>query len=425
MTPSVTEASLEREVAAYAALETWALADRWRIYMRLRQEAPVFAVGNSLLVSRYDDICDVLLDHDRVRNGAPSRGVPSDVLERLTRHERAMLDDIVNWEERWLTSANGVRHADLRSLGTRVFAPRAIREMRDRIQEIVNEMLSRMAPRSTVEFISGFAYQLPLTVISEILDIPVEMRQPLHETWRGMMPARTGLAWRTQLPLGLESAHAHFMSMKRQVKSLLDFRDGAQTTEIMTNLLAARADGADEDDILVLIQILVSAGHQTTEDLLGNGVHALLTHPEQWDRLCEDPGLAPAAVEEILRYSSPSQDIERFADSQFTLRGVPVDPDQHLTLLLGSANRDSSVFRDPETFDITRDDAKAHVAFGRGPHFCLGAALSRMEGAIALEWLARRFPNLRLVDDTPRWIPSTHLLGLEALHLALGPDRGV
>jgi cytochrome P450 len=418
----VTEAPpLADEITAYASLEPAALADRWRIYRRLREESPVHEVGGSVLITTHEDVCRVLGDHARVHNGAPSRGVSEAVLGRLTRAERALLDDIVDWEERWLTAANGARHDELRALGTRVFAARAIAEMRDRVAEVVDELLTELAARSAVDFVTEFAYRLPLTVISEILDIPDELRGPLHEAWVGMMPARTGLAWRSNLPRDLEDAHRHFKAMERLVKELLDLRSSGPTTEIMRNIVEARSAGADEKDLLVLIQILVSAGHQTTQDLVAGGLHALLTERDQWRRLCEEPSRAADADEEILRYRSPSQDIERFAAAPFELRGVHVPRGRHITVLLGSANRDPAVFRDPDVFDIGRSDARSHVAFGRGPHYCLGAALSRMEGTLALEALARRFPDAELLDEEPQWIASTHLLGLSVLQVSLTP----
>jgi cytochrome P450 len=415
--------SLHEAVEHYAGLEQPALRDRWSLYARLREEAPAYRFGNTVLLSRYVDIAELLLD-ERVRNGAPSHGVPPTVRDRLTDEERTMLADIVDWEERWLTSANGARHAELRGLGTRVFAPRAIVDMRERVEAIVEGMLDQLAGTPSVEFISGFAYRLPLTVISEILDIPPEMRQPLHETWVGMMPARTGVAWRTGLPRDLAETHGHFMAMRRQLAELLARRRGTETTQIMQNIVDAHADGADELDLLVLIQILVSAGHQTTEDLLGNGMHALLTSREQWELLCADPARAANAVEEILRFRSPSQDIERFAAVDLTLHGLEIAADEHLTLVLGSANHDPAAFVEPDRFDIERDDARKHIAFGRGPHFCLGAALSRLEATVALPIIARRFPDVELLREEPDWLPTTHLLGLTSLPLALGRDRG-
>ncbi|HEY2569921.1 MAG TPA: cytochrome P450 [Solirubrobacteraceae bacterium] len=417
---------LEGEVAAYAGLERWALADRWRIYARLREEAPVYGFGNSALITRYDDVIAVLMDKERVHNGGPSHGVPADVLARLSAGERELLDEIIDWEERWLTSVNGARHTELRGLGQRIFSPRVIPDMRERAVELTALMLDEIAARATVELISEFAYKLPLTMISEILDIPEELREPLHRTAKGMMVARTGLAWRMQLPQGLEQAHRHFMEMKRLILEVLELRRRApDTTPLMRNMLdALDDDGVSDDDVIVLMQLLITAGHRTTTDLLGNAMHALLTHRDQWQLLCSEPARIADAVEEVLRYRSPGQDVERFANAPFSLRGVDIEQGRHLTIIVGAANFDQRHFVDPDRFDIARPDSRAHVSFGRGPHFCLGNALARLEGQIAIGAIAARFPDAELVDEEPDWAPNTHLLGLSTLELALGPDRG-
>jgi cytochrome P450 len=417
---------LEVEVAGYAALERWALADRWRIYARLRDEAPTYRFGNSVLVTRYDDVIALLMDRERVHNDGPSHSVPAEVLARLTAGERELLDEIIDWEERWLTSVNGARHTELRGLGQRIFSPRVIPDMRAHAAELTARMLDEIAGRPTVEFISDFAYKLPLTMISDILDIPVELREPLHRTAKGMMVARTGLAWRMQLPQGLEQAHWHFMEMKRLILEVLELRRrSTETTPLMRNMLEALDDDrVNDDDVIVLMQLLITAGHRTTTDLLGNAMHTLLTHRDQWRLLCSEPDRIGDAVEEVLRYRSPGQDVERFANAPFNLRGVDIEAGEHLTIIVGAANFDEEHFVDPARFDIARSDSRAHVSFGRGPHFCLGNALARLEGQTALAAIAARFPDAELVDPEPDWAPNTHLLGLSTLELALGPGRG-
>jgi cytochrome P450 len=422
----VTVAPLESEVAAFVRLEPAALAGRWRIYARLRAEAPAFEYGNSVLITRYEDVVALLTDRDRVHNGGPSHGVPREVLERLTPAEHGMLAEIIDWEERWLTSANGQRHVELRDLGRRIFSPRAIADMHARTVELTEALLDQISGRDTVELVSDLAYKLPLAIISEILDIPVDLREGFHATAAGMRVARTGLAWRTQLPRNLEAAHHHFMEMRRRIVEVMDLRRGSATTPMMQNMLEAAADSrASLDDVIVMMQLLVTAGHHTTTDLLGNGMHALMTHREQWERLCASPELnAPTAVEEVLRYRSPAQDVERFAAADFELHGVEIARGRHLTIVVGSANFDDDVFADPERFDISRSGEAAHMAFGRGTHFCLGNALARMEGQIGLAAIARRFPDAELVEPEPEWAPNTHLLGLSRLPLRLGRDHG-
>jgi hypothetical protein len=214
------------------------------------------------------------------------------------------------------------------------------------------------------------------------------------------------------------------MEMRRLIRAAFDARRGTPTTPMMQNLLDAEADErVSTDDVIVLAQLLITAGHRTTTDLLGNGMHSLLTHPEQWRMLCEEPDRMPAVLEEVLRYRSPGQDVERFAAAPFTLRGVEVREGQHLTIIPGSANFDEDHFVDPERFDITREDSKNHVAFGRGPHYCLGNALAKLEGHTAIGAIARRFPDAKLVTPEPDWAPNTHLLGLSTLPLELGRDH--
>jgi cytochrome P450 len=412
--------SLEDAVAAYANLEDAAIADRWHLYGRLREEAPIFRFGRTVLVTRYDDVSRVLLD-DAVFHTppAPSLNVPEEAVGALNAGQRAMFDAIVDHESRWMVSANGERHARLRGLATRVFAPQAIASMRDRIDEVANGMLDRLT--GTIEFKREFANELPLTIISEVLDVPVEWRRPLYEAAHGIvMTARTGMGWRTRFPAGLEEAHGHFAEMRRVMRALLREKRDEPTTPILANLIAALDDGdVDEADVVVTMQLLFSAGHSTTRDLLTNGLHALLTNPEQWATLCDDPSLAPAAIEEILRYRAPGQDVERVARKPIVLQDFALDEGQHLTVVLGSANFDERSFADPERFDIGRSDAKRHLAFSRGVHFCVGAGLARMESTIALEALARRFPGTTLAGGDCRWLPNAHRLELSALPVGL------
>jgi len=422
----VMTSDLDSAVEAYASLDAHALADRWSLYARLRREAPVYRYGHTVLVTRYSDISDILADPVTFTNGGEGRdSLTPEVLRRLSSRERTMIAEIDDYHSHWLAAVDGQRHTELRAIGQRVFSPRALRNLEPRIQEIVDELLAAVEGRAQIEFVHDFAYRLPLTVICDILDVPDDLRGPLHETWLGMLPARTGLAWRNQLPLGLESANAKYHEFNRMLGELLDIRRGRPTTEIMSNLLAAEADpSVDDRDVIGLMMILFAAGHQTTADLLGSGLHALLTDRPQWELLCAEPDLVTNAVEEVLRYRSPSQDIaQRVVAVPTTVAGVPLDPGQHVTAVLGSANRDESVFEAPEVFDIRRTDANKHMAFGKGVHFCLGSPLSKMETKLALTAFAARYPDCELVDPEPAWMPNTHFLGLTEMQLVLDPAR--
>lgn len=415
--------SLVDDVTAYATLQPDALARRWAIFRRLREEAPLFAWDHTVLVTRYREVDEILTDPARFLNRASSSGVSAEVLARLTPEEARRFAAIVDNESHWMNSANGAAHAALRSLGIRVFTPRAIAGMEERIAAVVDTLLSEVDPDRFLDFRQEIAFRLPLIVISEIMGIPEEMRAPIHEAWVSVTPARTGLAWRSQLPRHLDQAYAGYQRLEGYMTRLIESNRERPSTPMMANLVAALEDpDTDFRDLIMLMQLLFSAGHQTTEDLLSNGVHALLTHPAQWAALRDDPELAAGAVEEILRFSSPGQDVERFAAHDMEMAGVPLAAGQQLTVAVGAANRDPEQFADPETFDIRRTDARRHLAFGKGPHFCLGAALSRMEGRIALAAIARRFPDIELASPVPDWLPTTHFLGLKELRLRMGRD---
>jgi cytochrome P450 len=419
-----TAAGMLDEVLALVAYEQAALDDRWPIYERLRSEAPVFFFRDTAFVSRYEDVSTVLMDDTHFHTGVWAEGpFARPVPGHLTESEQGKLRDILDYQSRWMTKSNGERHAQLRRIGTRVFSPRTIAAMDPRIEALALESLATLAERDSVEFISEFAYQLPLTIICEMLDIPEDEREPLHDLWV-MMTRFLGGEWRSRLPEHLDDVHESYRDMGRRLAEILDASRGRETTDLVSRLLAARDEEgsivSDADLISIVTQIL-TAGHQTTQDLLGNALHSLLTHPAEWEALCANPATAADAVEEVLRYRSPAQVVERIVVEDVELAGVPLAAGQHLTCLLGSANHDPDQFEGPERFDIDRMDVKKHLAFARGPHFCLGAALSRLEGRIVLQVLAERYPGTSLVDDEARWIPSLQLLGLRALPLRLAP----
>ncbi len=416
---------LTDDVARFAAHDPFVMADRFRVYERLRTEAPVYRFRDTVLVSRYATVSEILLDDERFASGRGHSG--RELPGGLTDAELSKVDEIVDFQSRWLTAANGQRHADLRRLSTRVFSARAIADMRSRIADLTEAMLTDLSSRSVVDFISQFAYKLPLTVVSDMLDIPVELREPLHKAWLGTSPFVGGIEWRRRLPERLDSVYESYAEMTRLLHGIIASREGRPTTDLLGKLLEAQsAESAfvTEDDVVAIVSQLLVAGHQTTQDLLGNGLHSLLTQRDQWRLLCEAPELIPNAVEEVLRFRSPTQTAERIAVGDVVLDGVEIAAGSHVTCLLGAANHDQEQFPDPQRFDVTRNNAKSQLSFGRGAHFCLGAALSRLEAAIVFGSLVRRFPDVDLVTNDVEWMPSVPLLGLTSLLVDLGPDHG-
>lgn len=307
-------------------------------------------------------------------------------------------------------------HTRIRRLVSRAFSARAVANLRSRTEEIAMELLDRMATRGrTGDLIADYAGPLPATVIAEMLGAPVEMREQFLSWGAGAaLSLDLGLSYRDfrRSERGLDALHAwmvgHFDHLREH-----------PSDTILSNLVRAHGDGAlSADELAVTGMLLLAAGFETTVNVIGNGVALLVAHPDQLAKLLDNPGSWPRAVEEILRYDSPVQRTGRIAQRETEVAGERVRAGTLVITLLGGANRDPAVFTDPHRFDITRANAGAHLAFSSGIHFCIGAALARMEGEIALRALFERFPDLRLAGP-PRRRPTRVLRGYESMPVAL------
>jgi cytochrome P450 len=304
-------------------------------------------------------------------------------------------------------------HTRLRKLVQPSFTASAIETLRPRIQQIADDLLDAVeaaaaergesAPDRKMELISQFAYPLPITVICEMLGIPPEDRERTRQWSENLLSA--------QSPERMEELGRNIGEFIAYLRDLFARKRETPDEDLISQLLQVEVDGdrLTEDEILAMVFILFVAGHITTVNLIGNGVFALLTHPEQASKLRSDPGLVANAIEEILRYYGPAETTTaRFAREDIELGGQAVAKGEPLLVVLAAADRDPTRFSDPQSFDITRDDANRHIAFGKGIHACLGAPLARLEGQIALETLFRRYPDLRLAvpESEITWAPS-------------------
>ena len=308
-------------------------------------------------------------------------------------------------------------HTRLRGLVSRAFTPRTVERLRPRIEAIVDEALERGAARGGMELVEELAYPLPVTVIAELLGVPAE-------DWPRFR------AWSAALVASLDPMSARD---DRSVAAMLEAREalGAYLSEVIalrrrepgedliSGLLSVEesGEGLSHLELVVMANLLLVAGHETTVNLIGNGVLALLRHPEQLALLRERPEIVGSAVEELLRWDSPVQLTARVALQPVELGGQLVEPGELVLALLGSANRDGDQFCDPDRLDLTRDP-NPHLSFGRGIHFCLGAPLARLEAQIAIGALVSRFPRLRLAGAVRRR-PTVTLRGLSRLPLLL------
>ncbi|MBT2676735.1 cytochrome P450 [Streptomyces sp. ISL-14] len=318
-------------------------------------------------------------------------------------------------------------HPRLRALISRAFAPRAVATLRTRIVEAVDRIITHAAPTGRMDIVADLARPLPLTIICDLLDVPQRDR-PALAAWSEPIAEAIG---NSRLDAdGNRAASQSMAHMLAYFRELLTRHGTPPAPHTLRALVTAQAQDTDQDfdELLANCALLLIAGHETTTHFIGNAALALLRHPDAADQLRRRPDLMPAAVEELLRYDAPVQLMLRRARQDLDLAGRTITEGQTVLLVCGAANRDPAVFPDPHVLDFERPGGR-HMAFGHGPHFCLGAALARLEGAIALEALLTRLPALRLDDTAPQWQRSLNFRGLTRLDVAFTPlsdghDRG-
>jgi pimeloyl-[acyl-carrier protein] synthase len=320
---------------------------------------------------------------------------------------------------RWMLFQDPPDHTRLRGLVQQAFTPRSVERLRDTIRTIVTASLDRLVGRPSFDFVAEFAAPLPVLVICELLGVPVEDRHRFTD-WSTTLAA--GLDHLTSPePGALRRGDLAAAGLTAYFHELLTRRRAAPADDLLSALLGAVEDGRrlSEDELLATCVLLLFAGHETTVNLLGNGLLALLRQPEQCRALRDEPNNAAAAVEELLRFDSPVQRTSRVALADVELgQGDRIRAGEPVVVLIGAANRDPAEFPDPDRLDLARPNAGRHLSFGAGIHYCLGGPLARLEAQIAMAELLRRLPHLRLLDDHVRWRPTFGLRGLQALPVA-------
>lgn len=391
-------------------------ANPYPFYARLRAEAPVARVKLpdkqiAWLVTRYDDVLAVLKDERFAKD--PRSALTPEQLARQPRIPRRF--EPLN---RNMLDVDGADHARLRALVHKAFTPGRIEAIRARIQSLTEELLDRVERNGRMDLIRDYALPLPTTIIAEMLGIPAQDRHKFHR-WSSTIISAGWSRWRTL------RAILPVMAFMTFIRKLLESRRAHPGDDLATALVQAEeaGDQLSGDEMMAMVFLLLIAGHETTVNLIGNGMLALLTHPAQMKMLQANSALMPSAVEELLRFESPLETAtERYAREDLPLCGATIPRGALVFAVLASANRDERQFSQPDTLDLAREDNK-HLAFRFGTHYCLGAPLARLEGRIALETLLRRFPDLRLARPAEklRWRRGIVLRGLEELPVALGP----
>jgi len=380
-------------------------ANPYPFYHRLRAADAVHQTPMGLWVlTRYDDVVTALRDPRFGREGFEQMlaAVYGDDTTNASRPRSMLFRDPPD-------------HTRLRGLVSQAFTPRVIERMRSHIQEIVDRLLDRAQNAKAMDVIEDLAYPLPVTVICEMLGVPTEahagIRQWSADIARSLdaigMPSDEGVVKRGRLAR---------QAMLDYFRGIIPERRQNPRDDLLSLLIAAEEQGdkLTEGELLITCNLLFVAGHETTVNLIGNGLFALLNHPDQLDKLRENPTLIPSVVEELLRYDSPVQRTARITNTDVELDGRKIAKGSMVIAAIGAANRDPAHFPDPDRLDITRRDNR-HIAFGFGIHFCLGAPLARLEGQIAIGTLLLRMPGLKLATSAPEWRESSTLRGLKAL----------
>jgi pimeloyl-[acyl-carrier protein] synthase len=380
-------------------------ANPYPFYRRLREEDPVHLSPLGVWVlTRYEDAVMVLRDPRFGREGiaelaearlGAARVRPTNARDMLFR--------------------DPPDHTRLRALVSRAFTPRVVEAMRPHIQEIVDGLLDRVEGARAMDVIEDLAYPVPVRVICEMLGVPPS-DQEVFRHWSAdiarsldaaLFPADSSIVTR-----GQEAGDA----LREYFRSLIAVRRKHPQPDLLSALIAAEEQGdkLSEAELLSTCVLLLIAGHETTVNLIGNGLLALLQHPVELRALADDPALIQTGVEELLRYDGPVQRTSRMTMADVEIGGKQISKGSVVVAAIGAANRDPAYFPDPERLDIARKDNR-HIAFGFGIHFCLGAPLARIEGQVAIGTLLRRMPALKLVSDTPEWRESSVLRGLKTL----------
>jgi cytochrome P450 PksS len=383
-------------------------ANPYPFYARLRAEAPVHRMKLSFwlptvwVVSRYADVLAVLKD-DRFSNDITSK-LPwtPHAMRPLTHH---------------MLNRDPPDHTRLRTLVNKAFTPAVVERLRGRVQGVCDELLEKAAARGRMELIADFALPLPLTIITDLLGVPKQDRRQFAGWSKRVSAATSGALW--DLIRGQPSL---FLSV-RYMRKLIALRRAEPGDDLVTALIKAEeaGDKLTEDELIGMIALLLVAGYETTINLVATGTLALIEHPEQRARFQREADLAESAVEELLRHVSPVDFAAiRVAREDVALAGAVIPRGAIVLASLTSANRDERQFKGPDELDLGRDSNR-HLAFGMGPHFCVGAPLARLEGQIALRTLFRRFPDLRLAvpPESLRWRRGLLFRGLETLPVQL------
>ncbi|AZK47583.1 cytochrome P450 family protein [Paenibacillus lentus] len=377
--------------------------DPFPTYAQLRDHQPImrmlFPDGQSgWIISRYEDAVLALKDPRFVKD-----------------MRNAGLDEDVIFIKDNMLFSDPPDHKRLRGLVQKAFTPQLISGMRGRIQQIADELLAAVEGKEAINLIDDYAFPLPIIVISEMLGVPQSDRDKFR-VWSNALIEHSGRE-------SDEEMRALILEFREYLRAWIAEARKQPGDDLISQLIVSEEQGdrLSEDELYNLVMLLIIAGHETTVNLIGNGMLALLQHPDQLRLLQNKPELIHTAIEEMLRYNGPVEfSTSRWVKEDLEFKGISMSRGDLVIVSLSSANRDPEQFSDPDLFDITREKSP-HLAFGKGIHLCLGAPLARLEGEIAINSLLKRYPDVRLKGDTSEleWRPGMIVRGVKEIPLYL------
>jgi cytochrome P450 len=371
-------------------------------------------------LSKYDDVNLAFSDHHRFSSDVWSN-VPVMMSEALglTDEDESMgyLKQIVPFLAYNLQGMDPPGHTRQRTLMTKTFTPRMLESFRPTVRKLVNELIDQRLSECRMDLVADLAYPLPSNVILDLLSIPRSGRPYIRASSEAINEFVSTLLFNG--PAVWPRLAGVFDEVKAYLKSLIAERRKQPGDDLLSQMVHAEENGdvLSEDEIVIATNFLLFAGHETTANLIGTGMYYLMSQPEQMEQLRADPSKIPTAVEELLRYVSPVHVLSRRTTQDVTIRGVEIPVGSSIYLLVGSANRDAEKFPDPERLDINRPPSRT-LGFGYGIHYCLGAALARMESQVAFETILQRLPDIHIAGEAPVFRPNYFLRGLLNLPVA-------
>lgn len=391
-------------------LDQSVLSNPYPLYHKLRAEDPIHwdeSLGG-WMVLRYDDVTSAVLDPTRLGSDRTTA-----YLQKIPEGLRDHFQPFVETRSNMILFTDPPKHTRLRNMVSRAFTPRVVEGLRPNIQQVANSLIDKAIEKGEMDIIRDLAYPLPITIVGALIGVPPEDADLLRKWSNDFNRAIGGVV----LPELVETAQHGILEMRDYFGTIVKERHKHPRNDLISGLIDLEESDNNrlsEQELVATCLMLTFAGHETTTNLIGNGLHALLNNPEQMARLQRNPSLINSAVEELLRYDAPVQLTVREAKEDLRIGDKDIKKDQRVVLMWGSANRDPERFQDPDKLDLTRK-RNQHYSFGHGIHYCLGAPLARAEGQIAINTVLQKLPSLQIAANNLEWQENFSFHGLKSL----------